>query len=156
MKLTITEAAKLYGKQRKTLYRHIDAGRLSCTARGDGHRVIDLSELIRCYGEPPQAVSPDDTPMTREAPQGDTLTRAMLEELVALRREVEQLRADLRRLPAPSLGDTPSSVTPTPPTQAEEGTQDATEPSPAPGAQRQPPRDFGDLLSRFESRTPRH
>tara|TARA_B100002052_G_C15797539_1_gene559430 strand:+ start:668 stop:916 length:249 start_codon:yes stop_codon:yes gene_type:complete len=39
--------------------------------------------------------------MTREALQGDTLTRAMLEELQALRREVEQLRADLRRLPAP-------------------------------------------------------
>lgn len=105
MQLTITEAAKLYGKQRKTLYRHIDAGRLSCSTRGDGHRVLDLSELIRCYGEPSQALPADDTPMTREAPQGDTLlTRALLEELrgvraelVALREEVHQLRA----LPAP-------------------------------------------------------
>lgn len=90
MNMTITEAAKLYGKQRKTLYRHIDAGRLSCSVRGDGHRVIGLSELIRCYGEPPS--SPED---------GDTLTRAMLEELQALRKEVEQLRADFRRLPPP-------------------------------------------------------
>lgn len=101
MQLTITEAAKLYGKQRKTLYRHMDAGRLSCSFRGDGHRVIDLSELIRCYGEPPRSPEQTDSSMTHAAPQGDTLTRAMLEELQALRREVEQLRADLRRLPAP-------------------------------------------------------
>lgn len=101
MQLTITEAAKVYGKQRKTLYRHIKAGRLSCSFRGDGHRVIDLSELIRCYGEPPAPIDAGDTQVTRDAPQSDTLTRAMLEELQALRKEVEQLRADLRRLPAP-------------------------------------------------------
>ncbi|WP_089797790.1 helix-turn-helix domain-containing protein [Halomonas korlensis] len=107
MQLTITEAAKLYGKQRKTLYRHIDSGRLSCSVRGDGHRVIDLSELIRCYGETPTRVDTSDTPVTRQDSAGDTLTRAMLEELVALRREVEQLRADLRRLPAPAPSPEP-------------------------------------------------
>lgn len=107
MQLTITEAAKLYRKQRKTLYRHIEAGRLSCSARGDGRRVIDLSELIRCYGEPPGQSAGSDTPMTREAPPGDTLTRAMLEELRALRLEVEQLRADLRRLPPPEQPQEP-------------------------------------------------
>lgn len=107
MQFTITEAAKLYGKQRKTLYRHINAGRLSCSVRGDGHRVIDLSELIRCYGEPPRPPEQTDTPMTHPAPQGDTLTRAMLEELQALRREVEQLRADLRRLPPPPTDPEP-------------------------------------------------
>ena len=101
MQLTITEAAKLYRKQRKTLYRHIDSGRLSCSIRGDGHRVIDLSEMIRCYGEPTTSVNTYDTAMTRGVPASDTLTRAMLEELQALRKEVEQLRADLRRLPPP-------------------------------------------------------
>ena|SRR5690554_1713391 len=121
MQLTITEAAKLYRKQRKTLYRHIDAGRLSCSVRGDGRRVLDLSELIRVYGEPPQAVPAADPPMTRATPQGDTLTRAMLEELVALRREVEQLRADLRRLPAP---DAPAR----PPEQPQEPRDGATLP----------------------------
>ena len=55
MQFTITEAAKLYGKQRKTIYRHLDTGRLSAGVRGDGKRVIDLSELIRCYGAFPGA-----------------------------------------------------------------------------------------------------
>lgn len=90
MNMTITEAAKLYGKQRKTLFRHIDEGRLSCRGRGDGHCIMSLPELIRCYGEPPS--SPED---------GDTLTRAMPEELQARRKEAEQLRADFRRLPPP-------------------------------------------------------
>ena len=106
MQMTITEAAKLYRKQRKTLYRHIDAGRLSCSVRGDGHRVLDLSELIRCYGEPPQAMPANDPPMTRAAPSGDTLlTHAMLDELRALRAEVAALRQEMRRLPAPRVDE---------------------------------------------------
>lgn len=103
MQFTITEAARLYKKQRKTLYRHIETGRLSCGYRGDGTRVIDLSELIRCYGEPPQALPANDTHSTRDTAASDTLiTRALLDELRALRLEVEQLRADLRRLPPPN------------------------------------------------------
>lgn len=90
MNMTITEAAKLYGKQRKTLFRHIAEGCLSCRVRGDGHCIMSLPELIRCYGEPPS--SPKD---------GETLTRAMLEGLQTRRKEVEQLRADFRRLPPP-------------------------------------------------------
>ena len=118
MQMTITEAAKLYRKQRKTLYRHIDAGRLSCSVRGDGHRVLDLSELLRCYGEPPQAMPANDPPMTRAAPSGDTLlTHAMLDELRALRAEVAALRQEMRRLPAPEppqeprKADTPADDT---------------------------------------------
>lgn len=109
MQMTITEAAKLYRKQRKTLYRHIDAGRLSCSVRGDGHRVLDLSELIRCYGDPPMPPGAGDSPVTRDAPSGDTLlTHAMLDELRALREEVAMLRRELRLLPAPRVdkGDT--------------------------------------------------
>lgn len=73
MQMTITEAAKLYGKQRKTLYRHINAGRLSCSVRGDGHRVIDLSEMIRCYGEAPTPVNTSDTAVTRVLLMADAL-----------------------------------------------------------------------------------
>lgn len=115
MQLTITEAAKLYQKQRKTIYRHLASGRLSCSFRGDGHRVIDMSELIRCYGEPPVPQGSSDTSVTRQDSPGDTLTRAMLEELVALRREVEQLRADLRRLPAPTPAPAPEEAKPSQP-----------------------------------------
>jgi hypothetical protein len=55
MQQTISQAARRYGKARSTIHRAIDAGRLSCSVRGDGVRVLDLSELIRLWGEPPNA-----------------------------------------------------------------------------------------------------
>jgi hypothetical protein len=45
--LTISAAAKLYGKSRATLYKAIDSGTLS--QNNDGK--VNLSELIRVYGE---------------------------------------------------------------------------------------------------------
>ncbi|WP_344266997.1 helix-turn-helix domain-containing protein, partial [Streptomyces sodiiphilus] len=82
MQFTITEAAKLYGKQRKTIYRHIDSGRISASIRGDGKRVIDLAELIRCYGEPSNRITASDTESTREDSASDTLiSQALLEEI---------------------------------------------------------------------------
>lgn len=147
MNFTITEAAKLYGKQRKTLYRHIDSGRLSAGVRGDGKRVIDLAELIRCYGEPPNASAASDTELTRGDSASDTLvTQALLDEMrkqtaviERMSERIEQLEQALLRLPAPSE-------------------QAATEPAPNISPQdtinthRQPPKDFSDLLARFESR----
>lgn len=110
MQMTITEAAKLYRKQRKTLYRHIDAGRLSCSVRGDGHRVLDLSELIRCYGDPPGA---GDSPATRHGSEGDSLlTHALLDEIrrqtaviEQMSQRVERLESAMLRLPAPRVDE---------------------------------------------------
>lgn len=48
--VTITEAAKLVRRSRRTLYRDIDKGRLSKTVTHDGTSVIDTSELLRVYG----------------------------------------------------------------------------------------------------------
>lgn len=101
MQLTIPQAAALYKKHRSTIHRHIDRGVVSCAFRGDGVRVIDLSELIRAYGEPankPPEMQPDAT-----APATD-LQQAMLHELQAMRSELVALRqevAELKRLPAP-------------------------------------------------------
>jgi hypothetical protein len=101
MEFTISEAAKLYGKQRKQLYRHIESGKLSCRFRGDCKRVLDLSELIRCYGESSKPIPRNDTELTRSGPAGDTaLWQAMLDELKALRQEVSELKQQLA-LPAP-------------------------------------------------------
>lgn len=147
MQFTITEAAKLYGKQRKTLYRHLDAGRISAGVRGDGKRVLDLAELIRCYGEPPGKLTASDTDSTRDDPASDTfVTQALLDEMrkqtaviERMSERIEQLEQALLRLPAPSE-------------------QAATESAPniLPQATinppRQPPKDFSDLLARFESR----
>lgn len=133
MQQTISQAAKLYGKARSTIHRAIEAGRLSCSVRGDGVRVIDLAELIRVWGEPPppQGVTQPNTPLLDVATQ-----QALLDELRALREEMKALRDEvheLRRLPAPH-----QATPPTPPSK----------PSPT------PPQDFGDLLARLESRTP--
>ncbi len=149
MDFTITEAAKLYGKQRKTLYRHIDSGRLSAGVRGDGKRVIDLSELIRCYGEPPGKLPATDTKKTRETPQDDTLlTRALLDEMrkqtaviERMSERIEQLEQALLRLPAPAAEPEPKSL------------PSSSSKAPVVDEEKyQPPRDFGDVLARFESR----
>ncbi|GAB2804936.1 hypothetical protein GCM10027040_36320 [Halomonas shantousis] len=101
MQLTIPKAAKLYGKHRSTIHRHIEAGRLSCGFRGDGTRVLEMSELIRCYGEPkhlPEDMRPSATPHQEDMQQAMLQAlHAMHSELVALRQEV----AELRQLPSP-------------------------------------------------------
>lgn len=98
MQQTISEAARLYGKARSTIHRAIAAGRLSCSVRGDGVRVIDLAELIRLWGEPKHAPA---QPQQNATPQNSDTQQAMLEELQALRAEVAALRQEMRRLPAP-------------------------------------------------------
>lgn len=65
-------------------------------------RVIELSELIRCYGEatnPPPELQPDATDQNEDVQQAMLQAlRAMHTELVKLREEV----AELKRLPAPA------------------------------------------------------
>ncbi|MBN3859952.1 hypothetical protein GKC56_05465 [Neisseriaceae bacterium PsAf] len=49
--VSIQEAGSLTGKSIKTLYRHIDNGKLTATLDENGIKVVDTSELIRVYGE---------------------------------------------------------------------------------------------------------
>lgn len=49
--LRISEAARLVGRDRKTLYRAIRDGRLSATVDATGERQVDTSELVRVFGE---------------------------------------------------------------------------------------------------------
>lgn len=108
----LSQAARLYGKSRMTLHRHCDAGRLSSRLSDDGQRLIDLSELIRAYGEPPNhktAKTPLKTPRRYTQHERDTL---LLNELQALREQVTALQqevSELRRLPAPESPSEPSS-----------------------------------------------
>lgn len=48
-KISISEAAKLTGKNRSTLHRHIKSGKISKDFDGDGNPVLDTSELSRVY-----------------------------------------------------------------------------------------------------------
>ena len=49
--LNLSEAARHAGIARTTLYRNIKAGKVSATAMHDGTRGIELSELLRAYGD---------------------------------------------------------------------------------------------------------
>ena len=110
MQLTIPQVAKLYGKHRSTIHRHIEAGRLSCGFRGDGTRVVDMAELVRCYGEPKQA-PPEMQPATTA--EKEDLQPAMLQALQAMHKELISLReevAQLRQLPPPPTSTKPSEL----------------------------------------------
>lgn len=50
-KVSVSEAAKLTGKSVKTIYRHIDTGKLSSSQNDNGSKSIDTSELQRVYSE---------------------------------------------------------------------------------------------------------
>lgn len=144
--LNLSQAAKLYGKSRMTLHRHCGSGRITSRLSDDGQRLIDLSELIRAYGEPPNSVTPDTPPEAsqRDTP-GDTLPNErddlLLRELQALREQVTQLQKEvreLRRLPAPG--------------QLQEDLEKAPSAAPAPRPQGTQITGFGDLLRRFEAK----
>lgn len=50
--LTISEAARRWRLGRSNLYRAVKSGRLNLSARPDGTKGIDNSELVRVFGEP--------------------------------------------------------------------------------------------------------
>jgi len=97
---TLGRLAKLYGMHRSTVYEAVEKGRVSAGLDGKGQKVIDLSEAIRVWGEPPtdQTEKPDTrqpAPMADQTYPTDAL-QPLLEELRLLREEVAGLRAELR------------------------------------------------------------
>lgn len=90
-KLKISQAAALYQKSRNTLYQAIQKGILSKDQDG----LLDLSELIRVYGEPkknPQSGKTVSVAPERTEQSQDTNTVQLL---AVLKRENELLRQQL-------------------------------------------------------------
>ncbi|MDD1023184.1 hypothetical protein M5G24_29665 [Pseudomonas sp. TNT2022 ID1048] len=98
-KLTIGRMANLYGLHRSTLHEAVAKGRVTAALDGKGQKVIDLSEMIRVYGEPKGSTRHSPTPSTDTLPTPlfDTL-HPLLEELRLLREEVRELRETMRLL----------------------------------------------------------
>lgn len=114
-KLTLGRMAKLYGLHRSTLYEAVEKGRVSAGFDGKGQRVVDLSEMIRVYGEPPGNPTPKpDTPTPPTDSHPTPIGWAeMLAELRLLREEVAGLRQELRLLehrPDPPPVEHPKAV----------------------------------------------
>lgn len=55
--VSISEAARLTGKSRKTIQRYVADGRISMSQRDAGAKGIDISELVRVFGELSQSAS---------------------------------------------------------------------------------------------------
>ncbi|QHJ82427.1 MAG: hypothetical protein [Bacteriophage sp.] len=94
---SIKQAQELTGKARSTLYRDMNAGRLSYRTESDSRRSIETTELIRVYGE----VRRGATPAQDSHGQGDETQKVMSElvqEMRALREEVAGLKAELQEV----------------------------------------------------------
>lgn len=95
-KLTIGRMAKLYGLHRSTLHEAVSKGRVTAEFDGKGQKVIDLSEMIRVYGEPKKNALhlPTHSTYTLPTPQTDSLY-PLIEEVKLLRMEIQELRETL-------------------------------------------------------------
>ncbi|EJQ0795134.1 TPA: helix-turn-helix domain-containing protein [Enterobacter asburiae] len=102
---SVTEAAKLAGVTRRTIYRHIKAGKLSASVTGGDSTVIETSELLRVYGVLSQP-EPDkvSTGSLENQPEYVTLLLAEMsqlrEQISLLTSKVDELQGQLA-LPAP-------------------------------------------------------
>lgn len=94
-KVNLSQAAKLTGKNRTTIWRHIHSGKLSIDRDRDGLPFVDTSELIRVYGE----LEPIATDGTQKKPHEATLG---YEDLVAtielLRKEQAEMKKQINDL----------------------------------------------------------
>jgi len=92
-KVSISEAARLTGKPRSTLHRHIGNGTLSKESDGQGKPVLDVAELERVYGPLLQADMKQRYEMHHPAtPATGAADRAEIE---GLRRENVRLYSQL-------------------------------------------------------------
>lgn len=87
--VSVAEAGRLVGRDRKTLYRQIEAGRLSATKNATGATVIETSELIRVFGDLSQVPQVAPHVALPQMPHGETPVAVTL---VAALAEVEALK----------------------------------------------------------------
>lgn len=116
--VSIREGAKLVGKSYRTLYRHIEQGRVTAKNNNNGVLEVDTSELIRVYGEIRQSVTrlakscdENDTRFVT-APESDfnsELVKAML--TLNERLELAEKRADKAESLLEKLTETLEAIT---------------------------------------------
>lgn len=92
-KLSVREAAYRVGVTRQTLFKYIRQGKVSATVGHDGQKQIDVTELIRAFGElQPETVTSGDSSDRRPL----SPTTANTATTTALQMELERLGAMLQ------------------------------------------------------------
>jgi len=59
--LTPTEISKQWRVSKTTVYKHLNKGRMSYRTDEDGHKLVDVSEVVRVFGEPVLSSKPSAT-----------------------------------------------------------------------------------------------
>ena len=91
--VSITQAAKLVGIQRSTLYRHIKEKGISLIKSPGSHPKIDISELIRIYGD--SVMLPQDKELKEVQTEAEKLSdETKVEETI----ELHRLRDEVKHL----------------------------------------------------------
>lgn len=90
---SIAAAARLVLRDRRTLYKDIQRGRLTATTSATGERQVDTAELIRVYGELTGVEATAETVAERQEPT--VPATALNTELSRLRDQVTALEARL-------------------------------------------------------------
>ena len=101
MLVTITQASKLVGKARKTIYAHAKTGKLSLSKFGDGRTGVDASELHRCYGDFKEDVTITPLPNVENVTNGNAVLDILAElknENYLMREEMQKLREEIKNL----------------------------------------------------------
>ena len=75
--VTISEASRLTGKARKTLYAHIKVGKITAKLDKDSVRKIDTSELVRAYDLQQQGNNKVTTDVTEQVTQGNVTSNTI-------------------------------------------------------------------------------
>ena len=98
-KNNISQAAKMTGKTRTTIYKKIKSGELSAELGEDGNRLIDTAELLRVFGElvTPDTVSMDVHTIHSETPQVTPLLERQISLLEAENKRLHEQMASDRR-----------------------------------------------------------
>lgn len=118
----VTEAARLTGKSRATIYRKMQSGEVSFLKEGDKEALLDTSELIRVFGPFNQKEAPREA--SSEAPRDNQelqRLRAENERLIALleaekrhagllQENVNDLRKAMLLLEHKTLGEAPAEA----------------------------------------------
>ncbi|MEY8215120.1 MAG: hypothetical protein RPR97_11660 [Colwellia sp.] len=111
-KITINNAAELFGKSRRTIQRYISSGGLSFDDLNDGTKLLDVEELELLFGKlspavisqlSPNVTSSDNTQQLDLISEGNSLAKQQLEASKQTNALLSELISLIREQPLPEL-----------------------------------------------------